>query len=98
MNEEQYQQRIKDLEDRLRDSINSKHSVHQSEIMMARNKIVMMYIKLLEDIEFSKNSLSAIESLINYSRHLINKETGIYYENGCYWKKDEDGIKFEVKP
>lgn len=85
MEKEVYEKRIKDLEDRLRESINSKVEFREEEKKVAQHTIARMYLKLINEIDKAKQSPEAIESLLNYSKILINKEAGYFFEDGEWW-------------
>lgn len=82
---EMYELRIKNLENQLRDSIKSKVEFREEEKKVAQHTIARMYLRLINEIDKAKNSPEAIESLLNYSKALINKEVGYFFEDNEWW-------------
>lgn len=82
---EMYELRIKNLEDQLRDSIRSKIEFREEEKKVAQHTIARMYLRLINEIDKAKNAPEAIESLLSYSKVLINKEAGYFFEDGEWW-------------
>lgn len=94
-----YQTRIQKLEDSLRAAINSNRNAHDSEIKVAKSKLALMYAKLIDEIEKSKHSVAAIESLLFYSKTLLKEEINFFKEEDGYWYTiSEDGQKIRIRP
>jgi uncharacterized protein YneR len=98
-NEEIYLERIANLENRLRESINANHKAHKSEIQQAQYDLALMYARLIEDVDKSKHSVAAIESLLNYSKQLLKDKINFFKEeDGNWYFINAHGEKVRINP
>jgi uncharacterized protein YchJ len=93
-----YEKIIKDLEDRLRDSINANSKARVDEINAAKYKIAFMYARLIDDLDRSKHSPEALESLVRYSQRLLKEEMNFVKEDKCWYFINANGEKVKIKP
>lgn len=85
IDEEVYLKRIKNLEDSLRESVNANAKAHKSEIQQAQYDLAYMYARLIEDVDKSKNSVAAIESLLTYAKQLLKEKINFFKEDDGNW-------------
>ena len=98
-NEEVYLERIANLENRLRESINANYKAHKSEIQQTQYDLALMYARLIEDIDHSKHSVAAIESLLTYAKHLLQQKINFFKEeDGNWYFINSHGEKIRIKP
>lgn len=94
---EMYEQRIQDLENRLRDTINASSSLRKSQILGAKYDIAIQFAKFIDRVERSKISEDAIESTCLVAKVFLKENMNIFQDENGIWKTIVDGKEVSIQ-